>query len=386
MKVYEGKNVPIKSWCNNPENGALEQARNLTTLPFIFKQVCLMPDTHQGYGMPIGGVIATKNVVIPNAVGVDIGCGMCAVKTSLPTLYKDEVKQIFSRIRQIVPVGFKHREEEQIWEGFNNMPDIKIIQQEIKSAKKQLGTLGGGNHFIELQQGSDGFVWIMIHSGSRNFGYKIAKEYNQLAQRLCSKWYSNIPNFKGDDGLAFLPIDTKEGKEYLTAMNYALDFAYENRKRMLEDIKFCVNQVSSCEFEPEINIHHNYARMEYHFKHNVMVHRKGATSAKKAQLGIIPGSQGTSSYIVIGKGCEESFKSCSHGAGRALSRGRARAILDLKGEQKKLEDLGIIHSIRNEKDLDEARSAYKNINIVMNEQKDLVDIFTELKPLGVIKG
>lgn len=393
MKIIEGLNVPIKSWCNNPEEGAIDQAINLAKLPFIFKQVCLMPDTHQGYGMPIGGVIATKGVVIPNAVGVDIGCGMCAVKTSLPTLYKEEIKQIFGGslenkggIRGRIPVGFNHRNKEQEWSGFDVAPEIDIVQQELNSAKKQLGTLGGGNHFIELQQGSDGFVWIMVHSGSRNLGYKIANHYNKVAQELCSKWYSNIPEFKGDDGLAFLPLDTKEGQEYLEAMNFALLFAYENRKRMLLDICESITDVVDCSFKEEINIHHNFAKMESHFGKNVMVHRKGATQAYEGQLGIIPGSQGTASYIVKGKGCEESFKSCSHGAGRNMSRKKACATLSLEEEIKKMDDQGIVHGIRGKKDLDEASGAYKDINVVMEEQKDLVDIVVELKPLGVIKG
>lgn len=393
MKIYEGKNVPIKSWCNEPESGAVKQAFNLSSLPFIFKQVCLMPDTHQGYGMPIGGVIATKGVIIPNAVGVDIGCGMCAMKTSLTELYPEEIKQMFGGskefqggIRGLVPLGFDHRKKDEEWEGFEKAPDLPIIQSEIKSAKRQLGTLGGGNHFIELQKGSDGFIWIMIHSGSRNFGYKIAKEYNKVATELCQKWYSNIPEIKGEDGLAFLPLDTKEAQDYMDAMNFAVDFAYANRKRMLQDICLAIYQVVNCEFEPEINISHNYARMEHHFGSNVLVHRKGATSAKAGEFGIIPGSQGTSSYIVIGKGNKESFQSCSHGAGRAMSRTKARETLSLEDEKQKLDDLGIIHAVRNKCNLDEASSAYKNINIVMDEQKDLVDVFVELKPLGVIKG
>jgi len=393
MKIYNGDKVPIKSWCENPEKGALDQALNLASLPFIFKHVCLMPDTHQGYGMPIGGVIATKGVVIPNAVGVDIGCGMCAVKTSLTDLSQEQIKKIFggskeykSGIRSSVPVGFNHRSKSQEWVGFDNAPDINIVHQQIQSARKQLGTLGGGNHFIELQKGDDGFIWVMVHSGSRNVGYKIAKHYNKIAQDLCSLWHSNIPPYSGEDGLAFLPLSSKDGKEYLMAMNFALEFAYENRKRMIQDIMKCINDVVPCEFDPEINIHHNYASIENHFGKNVVVHRKGATSAKHGQLGIIPGSQGTSSYIVQGKGNEESFKSCSHGAGRLMSRKKAKETLNLEEEQKKLNDLNIIHSIRHKKDLDEASSSYKDIDVVMEEQKDLVDIIVKLKPLGVIKG
>ena len=393
MIIQEGKNVPIKSWCNEPEEGAIQQAYNLSSLPFIFKQVCLMPDTHQGYGMPIGGVIATKGVVIPNAVGVDIGCGMIAVKTTAIDITQDDIKNVFGGskenqggIRSSIPTGFNHHSKKQEWDGFNIAPDIKIIQQELESAKKQLGTLGGGNHFIEIQKGSDGFIWVMIHSGSRNFGYKIAKTYNKLAQDLCARWYSDIPPLKGEDGLAFLPMDTTEGQEYIQAMNYALEFALENRKRMMECVKSEFVRVLHCEFEDEINIHHNYAKIEHHFNSNVMVHRKGATSAYKGQYGIIPGSQGTASYIVKGKGTEDSFKSCSHGAGRKMSRKKARATLNFEEEKSKLDNQGIIHSLRQKNNLDEASSAYKDIDVVMDEQKDLVDIVVELKPLAVIKG
>lgn len=393
MKIFEGKNVPIKSWCNNPEEGAIEQAYNLSSLPFIFKQVCLMPDTHQGYGMPIGGVIATKGAIIPNAVGVDIGCGMCAVRTSAKQITQEEIKSIFGGskenqggIRSSIPVGFNHHGKKQEWAGFNNAPEIEVIQQELNSATKQLGTLGGGNHFIEIQSGDDGNVWIMIHSGSRNFGYKIAKEYNKKAQELCAKWYSNIPPVKGEDGLGFLPLDSKEGQEYLAAMNYALDFALENRKRMMDCIKSEFTKILHCDFLGEINIHHNYAAMEHHFGSNVMVHRKGATSAREKQYGIIPGSQGTSSYIVMGNGNPESFMSCSHGAGRSMSRSKAKEVLNLEEEKLKLDKLGIIHAIRTKNDLEEASSAYKDIDVVMEEQKELVSILVKLSPLAVIKG
>lgn len=404
MKIHEGKNVHIKSWCNEPEEGALEQAHNLTKLPFIFKHVALMPDTHQGYGMPIGGVIATKGVVIPNAVGVDIGCGMCAVKTSLKDLSTEQLKKILGGskehqggIRGLIPVGFNHHSKTQdeslmpesymyMNEEYEDNKSYKIVLCEYKSALKQLGTLGGGNHFIEIQKGDDGYIWVMIHSGSRNLGYKVAKYYNELAQKLCKQWYSNIPEFKGQDGLAFLPLDSIEGEEYLAEMNYALQFAYANRLHMLENVKKAFLNVVECTFEKEINIHHNFAQLENHFGQNVVVHRKGATSAKEGQLGIIPGSQGTASYIVKGKGNLESFTSCSHGAGRRMSRKKARETLNLEDEIKKLDEQGILHAIRHKSNLDEASSAYKDIDVVMEEQKDLVDIVVKLKPLAVVKG
>lgn len=395
MKVFEGKNVPVKSWCNNPEQGAVIQAINISTLPFIFRQVCLMPDTHQGYGMPIGGVIACKNAIIPNAVGVDIGCGMIAVRTDFPAVdcTQEKIKQIFGGskehqggVRSRIPTGFNHHSQKQEWDGFSSAPELPIIQQEIESAMKQIGTLGGGNHFIELQKGSDGKLWFMVHSGSRNFGLKIAKHYNKVAQELCTMWYSNIPPIKGEDGLAFLPTDSAEAKEYIEAMNFALKFAKESRKKMMSDICSCAYEVLGCKPEEEINIHHNYAALENHFGNNVWIHRKGATSAKLGELGIIPGSQGTASYITKGKGNIDSFMSCSHGAGRKMSRTKAQGELNLETEIKKLDDLGIVHGIRTKKDLDEAAGAYKNIDIVMEEQKDLVDIVVKLEPLAVIKA
>lgn len=399
MKIFEGKNVPIKSWCNDPEGGALEQAMNLSSLPFIFKHVCLMPDVHQGYGMPIGGVIATKGAVIPNAVGVDIGCGMSACKTGI--LAKDMTIDILKKIlggskenqegiRSNIPTGFSHHSKNQEeWLSDDEKIEtwgLDIIEKEYDSSLKQIGTLGGGNHFIEIQKGSDGHIYVMIHSGSRNFGYQIAKHYNKVAQELCAKWYSNIPPVRGQDGLAFLPIDSKEGQEYIQAMNFALDFAKENRFRMMLQCEKEFQRIIPCTFSTAINIHHNYASIENHFGSNVWVHRKGATSAKNGELGIIPGSQGTASYIVRGLGNPESFMSCSHGAGRRLSRKKARETLDLDHEKRMLDDQGVLHAIRGKHDLDEASSTYKDIDVVMEEQKDLVEIVTKLKPLAVIKG
>jgi len=382
--VNSENRIPIKSWCKDVEPGAMEQAINLANLPFAYRHVCLMPDTHQGYGMPIGGVLATDGVVISNAVGVDIGCGMCVVNTN----YKDEmpqekVKAILNFIRQLIPVGFKHHSEDQPWSGFDDAPDIPIIQQELKSARKQIGTLGGGNHFIEIQKGDDGNVWLMIHSGSRNFGYKIAKEYHDKAKALCEKWRSDIPH----KDLSFLPLDFQEGQEYLTAMNYALEFARENRRQMMTHFMRAVSGATGMDFSwSPLDVHHNYARMENHFGKNVMVHRKGATSARAGEVGIIPGSQGTASYIVEGLGNPESFTSCSHGAGRAMGRKQAQRELNLEEQQALMDGQGIVHSVRNASDLDEAPGSYKDIEDVMESQSDLVKITVKLRPLGVLKG
>ena len=386
--VSEGCRVPIKMWVNDIEENALAQARNLANLPFIFKHVALMPDCHSGYGMPIGGVIATKGVVIPNAVGVDIGCGMCAVKTSLNEINTDVLKTIMSGIRELVPLGFDHHkqaQEESLMPSLENVPEHGIVYRQYTAAKKQIGTLGGGNHFIEIQKGSDRHVWIMIHSGSRNIGLKVAKHYNKLAIHLNERWHSSVD--KKQD-LAFLPIEIQEAKDYFAEMQYCVDFAFANRLLMMERIKSVFTSVigetfSALEF---INIAHNYARWESHFGTDVIVHRKGATSAREGEVGIIPGSQGTKSYIIQGKGNTESFQSCSHGAGRTMGRKQAQRELVLEEEIEKLNSRGIVHSIRNTRDLDEAPGAYKNIDTVMANQVDLVDILVELSPLAVIKG
>ncbi|MCD4792414.1 MAG: RtcB family protein [Bacteroidales bacterium] len=387
-KVISTEKIPIKLWLEDIEEAALQQARNVASLPFAFKHVAIMPDSHVGYGMPIGGVLAAKGVVVPNAVGVDIGCGMCAAKTSLQDISGKSLKNIMGKIREYVPVGFNHHKEKQ---NTNFMPSdeniIKggIVERQLESAHKQVGTLGGGNHFIEIQKGSDGHIWIMIHSGSRNLGLKVADHYNKIAKHMNKLWKSEVP---ASFDLAFLPIETQEAKDYMTEMNYCVEFAFSNRKLMMINVQKAFAEEFGEEFAELdfINIAHNYARWENHYNTNVIVHRKGATSAKDGEIGIIPGSQGTKSYIVRGRGNPESFESCSHGAGRMMGRKQAQRVLDLKTEIENLNKQGIIHAVRNQKDLDEAPGAYKNIYIVMENQKDLVDILIELKPLAVVKG
>jgi len=380
MKVINTERIPIKLWLNDIEDEALAQARNLANLSFAYKWIAIMPDSHSGYGMPIGGVMATQGVIIPNAVGVDIGCGMNAIKTSLTEIDTETIKIIMGKIREVVPLGFNHQQENQAWDGFDHAPDIQIIQQELNSARKQLGTLGGGNHFIEIQRGNDGHVWIMLHSGSRNFGLKTAGVYHKKAQELCERWNSALP----DKDLAFLPMEERSGKDYYEAMNYCLDFAFANRALMMHRVMDIFQTETGAEEKSEINIHHNYAAFEHHYGTNVIVHRKGATKATEDTIGIIPGSMGTSSYIVRGLGNPESFMSCSHGAGRAMGRKEAKNKLNLEEEQQKM--AGIVHGLRTTQELDEAPGAYKNIDIVMENQKDLVEILVKLTPLGVIKG
>jgi tRNA-splicing ligase RtcB len=378
LKVINTEKIPVKLWLDNIDENALQQAKNLANLTFAYKWIAIMPDSHLGYGMPIGGVMATNQVIVPNAVGVDIGCGMTAWKSNLKEIDETELKRIMGEIRKVIPLGFNHHKEKQEWEGFNRAPDVEIIQKELESAKYQLGTLGGGNHFIEIQKGDDGFIWIMIHSGSRNFGLKTATEYHNKAKKLCERWLSDIP----DKDLSFLPMDTKEGEEYFKAMNYALEFAYANRRLMIDRVVEIMGKVN---FEGEpINIHHNYASMENHYGKNVLVHRKGATKATEGLTGIIPGSMGSSSYITEGLGNADSFMSSSHGAGRRMGRKQAIETLNLEDEQKKM--TGIVHGLRNKQNLDEAPGAYKDIDEVMENQKDLVKIVVKLKPLAVIKG
>lgn len=391
MKVNTEGPIPVKLWLDDIEDGAMEQVKHLALLPFSYHHIAIMPDSHLGYGMPIGGVLATKDVIIPNAVGVDIGCGMCTVKTSLTELPVDKLKEIMGKIREVVPVGFTHQKEKQDVELMPGMPmGLEIVSRQFEAALSQIGTLGGGNHFIEIQKGSDGHIWIMIHSGSRNLGLQVAKFYNDKAIELNEKWHSVIPK---EWELAFLPIDSDEGQSYIKEMQYCVEFALANRKTMMAAISKIFLDQTGCVFEsitpdhiPMINIAHNYAALENHFGQNVWVHRKGATLARVDTVGIIPGSQGTHSYIVQGKGNPDSFESCSHGAGRKMGRKVAQKTLNLEEEKKKLDDQGIIHAIRNEGDLDEASGAYKSIETVMANQTDLVDVLVELSPLGVIKG
>lgn len=377
----------ILSWCENPEDEAIKQAINLSKHPALIGNVCLMPDTHSGYGMPIGGVVALYDAISPNMVGVDIGCGMRAIKTSLKIeqLSIDIAKAIIQQITEQIPMGFNHNKKPQIDDIFNllDWQETLICKNEMNSAIYQLGSLGGGNHFIEIQKDNDNYIWFMIHSGSRNLGKRVCDYYNNSAKELNTIW-RNDSVVKND--LAFFSKGTKEFNYYLKEMNLCLKFAEANRKVISNKIKHIFNENIFCDFLQEIDIYHNYAKLENHYNKNVYVHRKGATLARKDTIGIIPGSQGSCSYIVKGKGEKSSLHSCSHGAGRKMSRTQAKKELSLNKEVEILNNMGIFHSLRSVNDLDEAPSAYKDIDVVMNEQKDLVDILIKLEPLAVIKG
>ncbi len=384
-------NVTVKSWVTELDEHGRQEVYNLCRLPFVFHHIALMPDAHGGKGMPIGGVLATKNAVIPNAVGVDIGCGMCAVKTSVRV---DELtpeilrKGILRGIRKQIPLGRdRHKTpqpEEYMPQGFDIDATTTVVARQINAARKQIGTLGGGNHFIELQRDDEGYLWIMIHSGSRNLGKQVGEFYNQKAEMLNRRWYSSVVS---DLSLPFLPVKSDEFSQYWAEMEYCVEFALCNRRLIMHRIQEVIGDtIPDTRFEPMINIAHNYAAWENHFGENCIVHRKGATLATAGTVGIIPGSQGTCSYITEGLGNPESFMSCSHGAGRRLSRTEARNTLSLQDEIARLDSLGIVHAVRSKADLDESTGAYKDIDEVMAAQSDLVRIRTRLTPIAVIKG
>jgi len=390
--------VPVKSWCKDIEEGAMAQAADLARHPVVFRHVALMPDCHQGYGMPIGGVIACEDAVIPNAVGVDIGCGMGAVRTDVPVenANKENLRGIITKIKETVPCGEgKAHKKAQGWEGFEKdidaYNDRGWFTEHVRDlAGRNLGTLGVGNHFIEIQAGDDNHVWLMIHSGSRHLGNVVARFYNSLALELNTKWHSDIPN----KDLAFFPAESAEGKDYIHDMNFALEYARENRRRIMDRFISAFSSVfNKAGFEDPVNIHHNYAVLENHYGKNVWVHRKGATSARENEVGIIPGSMGTPSYIVEGLGNIESFMSCSHGAGRVMGRMQASRSLTPEECDKAMD--GIVYDRWNKVkrgktkgmyDLGEAPQAYKNIDTVIEAELDLIKPLVKLRPLGVVKG
>lgn len=390
MNEFLLNDTPVKVWAKTVDPHAWKEIDNLSRLPFIYHHLAFMPDVHGGMGMPIGGVLASKKVVVPNAVGVDIGCGMCAVKTNLKAydISRDVIrKEIMSGIRARIPLGMDHHTElqdEALMPQGHDVDKLHVVSRQYVSARRQVGTLGGGNHFIELQKDDDGFLWIMLHSGSRNLGKQVGDYYNKLAKELNAMYHTAVdPAWQ----MHFLPLGSKEFTAYWKEMSYCVDFALCNRQLMMDRIQEIIaDAIPNVEFEPMINIAHNYAAWEHHYGEDVIVHRKGAVRARAGEIGIIPGSQGTSSYIVEGLGCPESFMSSSHGAGRLMSRTEAIKTLSLQKEIEMLDSKGIIHGIRSQNHLDEAASAYKNIDEVMANQQDLVRILSRLSPVAVVKG
>ncbi len=395
--------LPVKSWCERVEPQAMRQALNLANHPVTAWHVALMPDCHVGYGMPIGGVIATMNALIPNAVGVDIGCGVMAVESTLPATSMGDMecrRDFMQRVKRRIPAGEGQRHgSAQNWSGFADFvakhPEAAALWPS-ELDRQNLGTLGGGNHFIELQASEEDRLWLMIHSGSRNLGQRIATHYHAIALQLCSKKGSSLP----DPDLAWLSADSNVGRAYLRDMNFALEYAHENRCRMMEICKaILAEMLSGTEFQRVVHIHHNYAALENHLGRDAFIHRKGATSARRNELGIIPGSMGTPSFIVRGLGNPDSFSSCSHGAGRVMGRNEANRTLDedkcniaMKGIA--FDPWGKSRSKWGKKqrgattrsDLSEAPQAYKKIEDVIAAQRDLVEPLVKLRPLAVVKG
>ncbi len=399
---------PLKVWLKSEkdlEASCLEQARHLMQLPFLHKWVCLMPDTHAGMGMPIGGVIAAKDVIIPNAVGVDIGCGMAYVGTNIPVKVLKEtmtgngnlIQGMVGDILRNIPVGFSHHKTpmpcytmDQALEEMSRYEKEGELLGQLEAGYFQIGTLGGGNHFIELQEDDNGYLSVMIHSGSRHFGKSVCDYFHQKARELNNRWYSQVPD---EYRLAFLPVDTKEGRAYLDWMNLSMAFARENREKMILAVKAVLEKWIgrhtdlTLEYQDEINCHHNYAALENHYGENVWVHRKGAVRAGNGELTVIPGAMGSYSYVVTGLGNPLSFCSSSHGAGRAYSRKGAMAAFTCEEVMVDLKDQGVILGKKNKRDVaEESRFAYKDIDEVMANQGDLVIPVKRLRTVGVVKG
>lgn len=394
-KVISDTRVPIKIWASDIEVEAVEQLRNLSNMPFIFKHVAAMPDAHAGRGSTVGTVIATKGAIIPSAVGVDIGCGMCAVKTKFRAEQLGDLATLRHSIERSVPTGrFNNKNVsermKEAYDGLGAVSDIGSIRlgKIVEGSAYSIGSLGGGNHFIEICLDKDNNVWVMLHSGSRNIGKCLAEVHIDKAKDLMKTYFIDLP----DPELAYLAQETPEFKAYLQDLMWAQGFAKANRNemmlRVLKDLSYHILGKDHYEGPDAITLervdcHHNYTSIENHFGNNIYVTRKGAVSAREGQLGIIPGSMGTKSYIVRGRGNADSFCSCSHGAGRKMSRTQARKTFTL-------EDLAAqTNGVECRKDgdvLDEIPGAYKSIDQVMDDQKDLVDVVYEIKQVLCVKG
>ncbi len=396
QQIKHNKNT-AKIWVESlgqVEDNTLEQIKQMLDLPVIFSHIAIMPDTHLGMGAVVGAVVATEGAIVPNIVGVDIGCGMSAFNTGIKwdrdLLGKEFWLDYKTRAYRSIPTGFSSHSLAQPMEGLMEPLKAKpILELQRSKAPLQIGTMGGGNHFLEAQVDETGNIWFMVHSGSRYTGLKIAEYYNQRAHELDEELGLGAP-----ENLWFLPLDHQLGQDYLADMSWAVNFALENRWRMLEQAISCFNN-SLEKFDLKdgvelsqvrrqgINIHHNFANIEEHFGKRVVVHRKGATQAQKDQLGIIPGSMGASSYIVKGLGNPDSFMSSSHGAGRKMSRSVARKTIN---ENDLYQSLKNTFTKPSSKIIDEAPGAYKDIDQVMDNQKDLVEVVHKLYPIITIKG
>jgi tRNA-splicing ligase RtcB len=399
-KIIDTEKLPIKLWLDEIEDGALQQAKNLANLPFAFHHIALMPDAHFGFGMPIGGVLSTINAIIPHAVGADAGCGMNYVQTNVPvqSFINEKMNDgnsllhgIVGNIKRNIPVGFNKHKVPQEWSGFDFAPDVEIIRQELNNARLSLGTMGGNNHFIEIQQDKNGLMAFMLHSGSRNLGKRICDYYDNKAKLIANSMKYKIPN---EWQLAYFELDSEEGQEYMKVLNFALEFARANRFLMMERIKNVVFNmlekyvgIKNINIIENIDIHHNYAILEEHFGEKVMVHRKGAIKQNVDEKGIIPGNMESPSYIVKGKGNIESFISASHGAGRALGRKETCRRFTNQSVIERIKSKGIFLSKASPEDTAaEGKDGYKDIDLVIYNESDLIDVTNRLTQIAVIKG
>ncbi|WP_447728314.1 RtcB family protein [Sphingomonas koreensis] len=395
--------VPIKSWTRGVpvDDKARDQLARAAKMPFIFKHVAAMPDVHVGIGATVGSVIPTRGAVIPAAVGVDIGCGMMAARTSLMAHdLPDTLEGIRSAIERAVPHGRSTGRGQRGDKGAWGMPPAPIVEAWAMLAARfkritdkypklektnnlvHLGTLGTGNHFIELCLDEEARVWVMLHSGSRGVGNAIGSFFIELAKQDMRKWHINLP----DADLAYFPEGTDHFDDYVEAVGWAQDYAALNRRMMMANVIAALRTQIAKPFEAEaeaVNCHHNYVQRENHFGENVLVTRKGAVRAAKGVMGIIPGSMGAKSFIVRGLGNAESFDSCSHGAGRVMSRTEAKKLVTL---DEHIRDTAGVECRKDEGVIDETPRAYKPIEAVMAAQADLVEIVHTLKQVVCVKG
>ncbi|HEY0300440.1 MAG TPA: RtcB family protein [Rhizomicrobium sp.] len=409
MKVFESKGVPIKAWIDGVqlEDAAKQQLLNVASLPFIHSHVAVMPDVHWGMGATVGSVIPTRGAIVPAAVGVDIGCGMVAARTALTASdLPDNLSAVRAAIEKAVPHGRTNHGGEGDRGAWHDVPDAVaetladfdkgdlaarltvIADKHPKLAKpasrapRHLGTLGTGNHFIELCLDEADAVWVMLHSGSRGIGNAIGQYFIERAKEDMRRWFINLP----DQDLAYLAEGSENFDDYVEAVEWAQNFALQNRTVMLAATMRAVQAALGRDFawgSVAVNCHHNYVAREHHFGANVIVTRKGAVRARLGDLGIIPGSMGARSFIVRGKGNPDSFHTCSHGAGRAMSRAEAKRRFTLADHEKATagiecrKDAGVI---------DETPMAYKDIDAVMAAQADLVEIVHTLRQVVCVKG
>ncbi len=388
QRVLTDGRVPVKIYTDDVSENALRQLVNVSQLPFIHHHIAAMPDVHWGMGATIGSVIPTVGAIVPAAVGVDIGCGMSALRLSLTAdRLPDSLARVRAAIEQAVPVGMAgHGDDAWCNDGLERVaPGLTpILDKHPKISARwqsQLGSLGGGNHFIELCLDEADRVWIMLHSGSRGIGNRIGQYFIAKAQREMERWHIRLP----DKNLAYLPEESTLFEDYMEAVGWAQDYALENRRQMLRLILEALRrELPRYEITDEaIECHHNYVAREHHYGKDVYLTRKGAIRAREGDLGIIPGSMGARSYIVRGKGAANAFCSCSHGAGRRMSRGEATRRFTRKDLERQTEGV----ECRKDKGvIDEIPAAYKDIDTVMAHQSDLVEVVHTLKQVLTVKG